>query len=68
MNADRKTCPKCASSGRPGYVMFATYYDRMEPTDVIGEYRMTSGKEYARCFWCSGAGEVGADDRPLTTP
>ncbi len=63
-----KPCPKCKYSGRPGLVVFATYYDRMVPTDVVGQYRLTSGKEYAPCFWCSGDGEVSDEDSSYPIP
>jgi len=50
-------CRFCGDSGRPGLVIVGRYYDRMERTDVIGEYRLTSGEEWGRCFHCHGTGE-----------
>lgn len=47
-------CPACADSDRPGFVVICEYYDRMVPTDVVGEHKLTSGKEYMRCLECNG--------------
>lgn len=52
-----KPCAECGTSERPGFVIFARYWDRRVPTDVIGEYRLTSGVDWARCLHCSGTGQ-----------
>ncbi len=57
-----KPCWFCGESDRPGYVIVAEYWDRMEATDVIGEYRLTSGVEWGKCFHCRGTGRVAQID------
>lgn len=53
---DVKKCPTCEDSDRPGFIVVGEYFDRLVETDVLGEYKLTSGKEYMRCMNCSGTG------------
>jgi hypothetical protein len=60
-------CRFCGNSGRPGYIVVARYYDRLERTDVVGEYRLTSGVEWGRCFHCHGTGKQTQEEYNETT-
>ena len=57
-----RACRFCGNSGRQGYVVCAEYFDRMERTDVIGEYRLTSGVEWGKCFHCHGTGQQSQEE------
>ncbi|MCK5639720.1 MAG: hypothetical protein KAJ19_02945 [Gammaproteobacteria bacterium] len=55
-------CSACADSDRPGFIVVSEYHDRMVPTDVVGEHKLTSGKEYMRCMECNGTALKGKSD------
>ena len=55
-----KSCPVCAKSGRPGYVVISAFFDRMVK-DSNGDMHLTSGKDYARCLSCAGTATVPDD-------